>query len=98
MSLAALDPVIGASVAATAIAPQSSASTLSFESTLQSLQNLNARALADEQAVASLAVGQADNLHQIMIDMEQTRLGFELMLAVRTKLLDAYQELMRMQI
>jgi flagellar hook-basal body complex protein FliE len=30
--------------------------------------------------------------------MEQTRLSFELMLAVRNKVLDAYQELMRMQV
>jgi flagellar hook-basal body complex protein FliE len=29
---------------------------------------------------------------------EQTRLDFELMLAVRTKVLEAYQELMRMQV
>ena len=39
-----------------------------------------------------------ESLHHTVIGMEQTRLSFELMLAVRNKTLDAYQELMRMQV
>jgi flagellar hook-basal body complex protein FliE len=69
-----------------------------FDSLLQGLENLNTQLHAGEAATSQLALGQADNLHQIMIDGEQTRLTFELMLAVRNKALEAYQELMRMQV
>ena len=47
---------------------------------------------------ATLAMGQTDNLHQVMMTGEQTRLAFDFMLQVRSKLLDAYQELFRMQV
>jgi len=69
-----------------------------FESVLQNLQGLNSQMLANDKAVASLALGNTDNLHQVIMGAEQTRLDFELMLAVRTKVLEAYQELMRMQV
>jgi flagellar hook-basal body complex protein FliE len=69
-----------------------------FDALMQSFESLNARMHAGQQATTQLALGEADNLHQIMIDGEQTRLTFELMLAVRNKLLEAYQEMMRMQV
>jgi flagellar hook-basal body complex protein FliE len=37
-------------------------------------------------------------MHQAMMSGEQTRLAFDLMLQVRGKVLDAYQELLRMQV
>lgn len=98
MNIPAVDVIANAASALTAVTPQSSAASVSFESVLKGLQGLNAQAVADEQAITSFALGQTDNLHQLMIGIERTRLGFELMLAVRTKLLDAYQELMRMQV
>jgi len=69
-----------------------------FESMLSSLQNLNTQMIDNEKSVAQLALGQTDNLHQVMIASERTRLDFQLLLAVRNKVLEAYQELMRMQV
>jgi flagellar hook-basal body complex protein FliE len=43
-------------------------------------------------------VGEQGNLHEVMIALEKAKLSFELILAVRNKSLEAYQELMRMQI
>ena len=71
---------------------------VAFDSLVQSLDDLNARMQAGSEATSQLALGKADNLHQIMINGEQTRLQFELMLSVRNKVLEAYQELMRMQV
>lgn len=71
---------------------------VAFDAVMQSLDGLNARMQAGAEATAQLALGKADNLHQIMINGEQTRLEFELMLSVRNKVLEAYQELMRMQV
>ncbi|MEJ1964220.1 MAG: flagellar hook-basal body complex protein FliE [Gammaproteobacteria bacterium] len=69
-----------------------------FDTLMQGIESLNTRLQAGQAATSQLALGQADNLHRIMIDSEQTRLTFELMLAVRNKALEAYQELMRMQV
>ena len=37
-------------------------------------------------------------LHQVMIATEEASVSFQLMVEVRNKLLEAYQELMRMQV
>ncbi len=53
---------------------------------------------AADDAVRRLAVGEPVNLHQVMVQLERARLQFELVLQVRNKLLEAYQDLLRMQI
>lgn len=50
------------------------------------------------QTVAGLQSGQPVTLHQAMISMEEASVSFSLMAEVRNKLLDSYQELMRMQV
>jgi flagellar hook-basal body complex protein FliE len=42
--------------------------------------------------------GQNIPLHQAMLSVEEASVSFQLMVEVRNKLLDSYQELMRMQI
>jgi len=44
------------------------------------------------------AVGGTDNLHQVMMSIEEAKTSFELIVQVRNRLLDGYQEIMRMQI
>jgi flagellar hook-basal body complex protein FliE len=48
-------------------------------------------------AQRSLLVGDSDNLHGVMIAMEKADLAFQMTMAVRNKVIDAYQEVMRMQ-
>jgi flagellar hook-basal body complex protein FliE len=43
------------------------------------------------------AVGKEYDLHEIVIASEKADLSFRLLLQIRNKLLDAYQEVMRMQ-
>jgi len=45
-----------------------------------------------------LSTGQIDNLHKVMIDAEKAEVALQFTLQIRNKLLDAYQEIMRMQI
>jgi flagellar hook-basal body complex protein FliE len=42
--------------------------------------------------------GETDNLHQAMISMQEASVAFSLMVEVRNKLVESYQELMRMQV
>ena len=49
-------------------------------------------------AVNGLLSGKNVSLHQAMISMEEASVSFQMMVEVRNKLLDSYQELMRMQV
>ena len=51
-----------------------------------------------EQAVSNLAAGRADNVHNVMLSMAKADLSFHLVLEIRNRLSDAYQEIMRMQV
>jgi flagellar hook-basal body complex protein FliE len=53
---------------------------------------------AASDAVNGLMSGKNVSLHQAMISMEEASVSFQMMVEVRNKLLDSYQELMRMQI
>ncbi len=69
-----------------------------FQPLLSALSQLNSDINTGEQGLRSLAVGDLDNLHQSMMSMEKVRLSMQLLLQVRNHALDAYQELMRMQV
>ncbi len=43
-------------------------------------------------------LGESDQLHQSVIAMEEASVAFSLMVEVRNKLVESYQELMRMQV
>lgn len=69
-----------------------------FDTLLSHLENVNTQLINTDNAVQQLAKGGTDNLHQVMISLEQTRMTFDLLLQVRNKVMDAYQEVMRMQV
>lgn len=52
---------------------------------------------ADNQ-VRMLMTGESDNLHHAMLSMEESGVAFNLMMETRNKLMEAYQQLMRMSI
>jgi flagellar hook-basal body complex protein FliE len=70
-----------------------------FEQTLGGLVNeVSAKQAAASDAVHGLLAGQNVSLHQTMIAMEEASVSFQLMVEVRNRMLESYQELMRMQI
>lgn len=54
------------------------------------------RHAASEQA--KVLTGETNNLHQAMIAMQEASTAFSLMVEVRNKLVESYQEIMRMQV
>lgn len=64
----------------------------------QQLGQANQSLAVAEQDVRQLATGQVENLHQVMIHLEEAKLSFQLLAQVRNHLLDAYQEVMRTQV
>ena len=71
----------------------------SFSNVLgQMVQEVNAKQATAGESVNGLLTGQNVNLHQAMVAMEEANVSFQLMVEVRNRLLDSYQELMRMQV
>ena len=64
----------------------------------QFVGEVNQKQLDSTQAVNDLLAGKEVPLHQAMIAMQEAGVAFQLMVEVRNKLLERYQELMRMQI
>ena len=62
------------------------------------VEEVNAKQNVASETVNSLQSGQNVPLHQAVIAMQEANLSFQMMVEVRNKLLDSYQELMRMQI
>lgn len=48
--------------------------------------------------VRRLMLGESDNIHRSMIAMQESGLAFDLLVEVRNKLVESYQELMRMPV
>lgn len=51
-----------------------------------------------DNAVAKAALGQNQNLHQVMFQLEAARVQMELVVQVRNRLLEGYQQVMQMRI
>jgi len=62
------------------------------------VNEVNTKQMAAGDAVTGLLSGQNVPLHQAMIAMEEASVSFQLMVEVRNKLLEGYQELLRMQV
>ena len=62
------------------------------------VSEVNDKQIASGQAVNDLLAGKDIPLHQAMIAMQEAGVAFQLMVEVRNKLLEGYQELMRMQV
>lgn len=62
---------------------------------LQGVDKVSKKSQADTNAVLT---GQSNNIHQAMLSMQESGVAFSLMTEVRNKLVNIYQELMRMQV
>jgi flagellar hook-basal body complex protein FliE len=70
----------------------------SFSSLLgKMVSEVNAQQQTAGQTVNALQSGANVPLHQAVISMEEASVSFQLMVQVRNKLLESYQEIMRMQ-
>ena len=71
----------------------------SFEDQLASaVQDLNATQMAANAQSQALATGQATDVAQVVIAVERAQLEMQLATTIRNKLVDAFNELQRVQI
>ncbi len=83
--------------------PSSTSSTTgtgkSFADTLKdAVGNVNEAQKASDKAMQNLATGKTDNVAEVMIASEKADIAFKVMVQVRNKIIDAYQEVMKMQV
>lgn len=90
-----VDPLVNASTASPA-APVTGAG---FGQMLaQGVDQVNTELLQAEAVTRAFATGEDIPIHQVTYAIEHARLSFELLSQVRTRLVEGYQELLRMQI
>ena len=71
----------------------------SFKEILQqSLQEVNDLQQDAQQKIQGLYTGEIKDLHQVMVAVQDADVAFRLTMQIRNKLVEAYQELMRMQV
>ena len=54
--------------------------------------------LKADQLTEDFVLGKTDNIHQVMIAGEKAETSMKLTLAVQNKVIDAYKEIMRLQV
>lgn len=62
------------------------------------VSKVNDMSMQSDKAIQRLATGENRNLHETMIAVEKASISFLFMSQVRNKALEAYQEVMRMQV
>jgi len=64
----------------------------------KAMQDLTALEKDSSAKVSELASGKLENVHDLMIAMEKSKLALGLAVEVRNKLIEGYKEIMRMQL
>ena len=92
-SLGSIDPRLAYGMTGTQSVQPSFASQL--QNALNQVQNLQDRR---EAMVDEMVAGKATEVHDVMIAAKESQLAFELLLEILNKLLESYQEIIRLQV
>lgn len=61
-------------------------------------QEVDQKIKVADNSLRELAVGESDNLHQVMIALSQAKTSFDLMVQIRNRAVEGLQEMLRMSI
>lgn len=90
---------IQGATAATGGLPMAGAKGASFTDTLaKAVDSVNTLQLQAQDGARALADGTAANLHDVTIALEQANVALQLTTTVRNRVVEAYQEIMRMTV
>lgn len=62
------------------------------------ISEVDAKSKASEQQRAALLSGESQNIHQAIIASQEASVSFSLLVEMRNKFMETYQELMRLQV
>lgn len=64
----------------------------------KSIQNVNQAQVDADHAIRELIAGRSKNIHETLLAVERADTSLKLMMQIRNKVLDAYREIIRMQV
>lgn len=64
----------------------------------EKLDAVNDKQITAENTTESFIKGEETDIHKVMLDTEEAKMSLELAVQVRNKMVEAYQELSRMQL
>ncbi|MBN2516037.1 MAG: flagellar hook-basal body complex protein FliE [Deltaproteobacteria bacterium] len=71
----------------------------SFSDVLKNtISEINELQVDADKAITKVELEDSGSIHEAMIALEKANISFRVMMTVRNKILDAYQEIMRMQV
>jgi flagellar hook-basal body complex protein FliE len=71
----------------------------SFDNTLKEfISDVNNLQNQAGDAMNKMATGESTDIHEVMVAVEKAKTSFELLMELRNKTVDAYRELIRMQV
>ena len=86
-------------VSASSLSTKKGGGGASFADTLKNaVDGANELQNSADETVRRFATGDLEDVHQVMLALDRADLSFRMTLEVRNKLLDAYQEVMRMPV
>lgn len=62
------------------------------------LNSVNQTQIESEEYKKMLAIGEVDNLHDVTIAAEKANIALQITMSIRNKIVEAYKEIMRIQI
>lgn len=70
-----------------------------FADTLKEMvAETNKQQIQSDQAVQQLHTGEAKNLHEVMLSLEKADISVRLLVQFRNKIMNAYNEIMKLQV
>jgi flagellar hook-basal body complex protein FliE len=71
----------------------------SFKETLNNfLSDVNDMQQKADQSIQKMVAGEITDVHQVMTSVEEASTAFNMMMEIRNKVMDAYQEIMRIRL
>ena len=98
MSVLPVTSVPGVTTGAQPAIGKSSESNTGQNNFAKLLSSANEQQLTAEKAVNELADGSTTSLHNVVLSAAKADLSFRLILELRNKLIESFQEIMRMQV
>lgn len=94
-----IDKIKGLSSESSGIKKQKNKNVPSFKETLESfLKDVNSMQLKAGESIEKMMSGEITDVHQVMATVEEANVAFNMMMEIRNKVMDAYQEIMRLRL
>jgi flagellar hook-basal body complex protein FliE len=69
-----------------------------LEALEKSMESVNTDQLQADNSIKDIVAGKSKNIHETMLQLQKADLSLKTMMQVRNKILEAYKEIMRMQV